>query len=78
MNDNMSHLDREIFELAHQLDDVQFRAVLATAAAMANGMENVAALTLGNIVLAAAGYPPAPVHAFLLRKNLGTPDNMTR
>ena len=58
----MDELDRQICELAHQLDEVQFRAVLATAAAMAAGLNNIAALACGNIVLASAGYPSAPVY----------------
>lgn len=58
----MDELDQEICELAHQLDEVQFRAVLATAAAMAAGLDNIAALALGNIILASAGYPPAAVY----------------
>ncbi len=62
MDHDMSPLDWEICELAHQLDEVQFRAVLATAAAMAAGLDNVAALAAGNIVLASVGYPPAPVY----------------
>lgn len=62
MDYDMSPLNREICELAHQLDEVQFRAALATAIAISAGLDNVAALAAGNIVLAAAGYPPAPVY----------------
>ena len=58
----MDDLDRQICELAHQLDGVQLRATLTTAAAMAAGLDNIAALALGNIVLASAGYPPTPVY----------------
>lgn len=58
----MDDLARQICEPAHQLDEVQFRAALTTAAAMTAGLDNVAALALGNIVLASAGYPPAPVY----------------
>lgn len=58
----MDELDRRICELAHQLDEVQFKAFLATIEALAAGLDNVAALALGNIVLASAGYPPAPVY----------------
>lgn len=62
MNDAMSPLDRKICELAHQLDEVQLQAMLATVMAMSAGLDNVAALALGNIVLVSAGYPPAPVY----------------
>ena len=62
MKDMLSPLDRKICKLAHQLDEVQLRATLATAMAMAAGLDSVAALALGNIVLASAGYPPAPVY----------------
>lgn len=58
----MDDRDRQICELAHQLDEVQFRAALTTAAAMTAGLDNVAELALGNIVLASAGYPPTPVY----------------
>lgn len=58
----MDDLDRQICELAHQLDEVQLRAALTTAAAMTAGLDNIAALAFGNIVLALAGYPPAPVY----------------
>lgn len=59
----MDDLDRQICELAHQLDGVQFKAFLATTAALSAGPGNVAAIAAGNIVLASAGYPPAPVYA---------------
>lgn len=58
----MDDLDRQICELAHHLDEVQFKAFLATIEALAAGLDNVAALALGNIVLASAGYPPDPVY----------------
>lgn len=58
----MDDLDRQICELAHQLDEVQFKAFLTTIAALSAGMGNVAALAIGNIVLVSAGYPPAPVY----------------
>lgn len=58
----MDELDRKICELAHQLDEVQLRAALTTAAAMTAGLDNIAALALGNIVLASAGYPPAAIY----------------
>lgn len=58
----MDDLDRQICELAHQLDEMQFKAFLATIAALSAGMGNVAALATGNIVLASAGYPPTPVY----------------
>lgn len=58
----MDDLDRQICELAHQLDEVQIKASLATVAALSAGLGNVAAITAGNIVLASAGYPPAPVY----------------
>lgn len=55
-------MDREICELARQLDDVQLRAAVVTATAMANGLGSVAALALSNIFLASEGYPPTPVY----------------
>lgn len=58
----MDDLDRQICELAHQLDGMQLKAFLTTIAALSAGMGNVAALATGNIVLASAGYPPAPVY----------------
>lgn len=62
MDDDMTFLEREICEMIPMLDEVQLRAILTTAAAMATGLDNVAALALGNIALASAGYPPAPVY----------------
>lgn len=61
-NDTISPEDRKICELAHQLDEVQLRAALATIMAMSAGLDSVAALALGNIILVSAGYPPAPVY----------------
>ena len=58
------NIDREICELAHQLDDVQLRAALATAAAMSAGLGKVAAIAAGNVILTTAGYPPTPIYAF--------------
>ena len=58
----MDDLDRQICELAHQLDGMQLKAFLTTIAALSAGMGNVAVLATGNIVLASAGYPPAPVY----------------
>lgn len=58
----MDSLDKKILEYFHQLDEVQTQAALVTTAAMAAGLDNIAALALGNIVLASAGYPPAPVY----------------
>lgn len=66
----MDDLDRQICELAHQLDGVQLRATLTTAAAMAAGLDNIAALALGNIVLASAGYPPTPVKGAAANRSL--------
>lgn len=37
----MDDLDRQICELTHQLDEVQLRAVLTTAAAMTAGLEGL-------------------------------------
>lgn len=62
MNDAMSPEDRKICELAHQLDEVQLRATLATVKAMSAGLGKVAAIVAGNIILAAAGYPPVPMY----------------
>lgn len=59
----MDDLDRQICELAHQLDEVQFKAFLATTAALSAGLGNVAAIVAGNIVLVSAGYPPIPMYA---------------
>ncbi len=58
----MDDLDRQICELAHQLDEVQLKAFLTTIAALSAGLGNVAALAAGNIVLASEGYPPTPVY----------------
>lgn len=58
----MDDLDRQICELAHQLDGMQLKAFLTTIAALSAGMGNVAVLATGNIVLASTGYPPAPVY----------------
>lgn len=58
----MDDLDRQICELAHQLDEVQLKAFLATIAALSAGLGNVAALAAGNIVLASEGYPPTPMY----------------
>ena len=55
-------LDAEILELAKSLDPVQLCAAMATAKELAAGTDPVAALAAGNIVLASAGYPPAPVY----------------
>lgn len=52
----------EICESFQSLDQVQQKAVLTTAAAMLSGLDNIAALAAGNMVLASAGYPPAPVY----------------
>ena len=49
----MDDLDRQICELAHHLDEVQFKAFLATIEALAAGLDNV---------VASAGYPPDPVY----------------
>lgn len=54
--------DLMICTLAKSLDSVQFAALLATLQALAAGMEPVAALAAGNVVLVSAGYPPAPVY----------------
>jgi hypothetical protein len=56
-------METEILEAAKLLDPAQLCAVLATAKELAEGTAPVAALAAGNIILASAGYPPAPVYA---------------
>lgn len=58
----MDDLAWQICEQAHQLDEVQVKALLATVVALSAGLGNVAAIAAGNIVLTSAGYPPTHIY----------------
>lgn len=54
----MTELEKEIFRLIKELDEVQSKAAMATAVAFVSGSGTVQALTAGNIILVANGYEP--------------------